>query len=508
MSRGVRWFFIGSVVLVTLAGCGRGFFQYAEREPWRREAEVACLNSGTVKEGAGLVRISPIEGPGMCGADFPLKVSALGEGSALGYVDEPVRPPGADSERRPSGRAAALADVAAAALCAPRSRNMRRPTNPARRCRSNRPAPCPHISAAYPQQQVLGAPPSNLQAPPDWQRDRSRTPAELQLGAGTPCSRAAGRKRRCRRIAALCAAGRRAHGPPQPQTVPQPLPPLGPPRDPQMAAATPIEVKPAATLACPIVSALDRWFANAVQPAAHKWFNQPVVEIKQISAYSCRGMNGQAGAHISEHAFGNALDIAAFVLADGHRITVKDGWKGSPEEQGFLRDVQGSACDQFTTVLAPGSNQFHYDHIHVDLMRRASGRRICQPGAVDGEVVASLARKNPRYARRGRSSRRRRAATIRRSSRAAIRSPGAATPAAAIRPPPARSPRGGPGSRTRRPRISTGSRSRGRGRRSTGARATATRSIERLLGSGRSCIARYRGVEPASLPARPCVSRE
>ena len=125
-----------------------------------------------------------------------------------------------------------------------------------------------------------------------------------------------------------------------------------------MAAATPIEVKPAATLACPIVSALDRWFANAVQPAARKWFNQPVVEIKQISAYSCRGMNGKPGAHISEHAFGNALDIAAFVLADGHRITVKDGWKGAPEEQGFLRDVQGSACDQFTTVLAPGSNQY------------------------------------------------------------------------------------------------------------------------------------------------------
>src|SRR4029079_15614235 len=122
-------------------------------------------------------------------------------------------------------------------------------------------------------------------------------------------------------------------GPPRsaqsvPQSVPQSLPPLGPARNPQLAAATPIEVKPMATLACPILSALDRWFANAVQPAAQKWFNQPVVEIKQISAYSCRGMNGQAGAPISEHAFGNALDIAAFVLADGHRITVKGGWKG------------------------------------------------------------------------------------------------------------------------------------------------------------------------------------
>jgi hypothetical protein len=166
------------------------------------------------------------------------------------------------------------------------------------------------------------------------------------------------------------------------------------------AASGPVEVRPAATLACPIVSALDRWFANAVQPAAQKWFGQPVVEIKQISAYSCRGMNGNPNAHISEHAFGNALDIAAFILADGHRITVKNGWIGTAEEQGFLRDVQGSACDQFTTVLAPGSNRFHYDHIHVDLMRRASGRRICQPGAVDGEVVAARVRKGPAYASR------------------------------------------------------------------------------------------------------------
>ena len=81
-------------------------------------------------------------------------------------------------------------------------------------------------------------------------------------------------------------------------------------------------------------------------------------------------MNGNPRARISEHAFGNALDIAAFTLADGRKITVKNGWHGLPEEQGFLRDVQGAACEQFTTVLAPGSNVFHYDHIHVDLMRR------------------------------------------------------------------------------------------------------------------------------------------
>src|SRR5262249_36388711 len=115
---------------------------------------------------------------------------------------------------------------------------------------------------------------------------------------------------------------------------------------------------------------------------------QPVVGIKQISAYSCRGMNDDSNARISEHAFGNALDIAAFTLADGRTITVKDGWHGAPAEQGFLRDVQGAACTLFTTVLAPGSDAYHHDHMHVDLMRRSSGHVICQPAAIPGEAAS------------------------------------------------------------------------------------------------------------------------
>jgi hypothetical protein len=172
----------------------------------------------------------------------------------------------------------------------------------------------------------------------------------------------------------------------------EPLPRLGPPRSPIMTATVgPVEVSPPATLACPIVAALDQWIASSVQPAALRWFRQPVVEIKQISAYSCRGMNGNPNAHISEHAFGNALDVAEFDLADGHVVSVQYGWRGTPEEQGFLHDVQSAACDQFATVLAPGANVYHYNHIHVDLMRRASGRRICEPSAIPGEVAAARA---------------------------------------------------------------------------------------------------------------------
>ncbi len=377
MTRGVRLYLVGSFVLVSLAGCGRGFFQSAEREPWRAEAEVACLKSGTVKENADLVRISPISGPGICGAEFPLKVAALGESSAsFGFADD-VRPPAGIGGSQP-----------------------RWPVS----------QPSYSTSQSYPEAAVrqpgYGATsngPVSLNAPgisPD--QNEINLPAEGSPGAY------GGTQYLDRQANPQQTYPQRDRYPVQPSNSresaasgPQdPLPRLGPSHGNPVAAFGPVAVTPTATLACPIVSALDRWLADSVQPLAMRWFGARVVEIKQISAYSCRGMNGNSRAHISEHAFGNALDIAAFTLADGRRITVKDGWKGMPEEQGFLRDVQGAACQQFNTVLAPGSNVYHYDHIHVDLMRRASRRVICQPAAVSGEEIASRASQRNPYASR------------------------------------------------------------------------------------------------------------
>src|SRR3978361_2525600 len=101
MAHGVRLVLAGSFVLVSWAGCVRGFFKSAEREPWRAEAEVACLKSGAVKENPDLVRINPISGPGVCGAEFPLKVAALGEASStLGFADD-LRPPGTINGNQP-----------------------------------------------------------------------------------------------------------------------------------------------------------------------------------------------------------------------------------------------------------------------------------------------------------------------------------------------------------------------------------------------------------------------
>jgi len=440
--RGVRWYLVGSLILAVLAGCKQIAFE--EREPWRHEAEEACLKGGSVKQGPAVVLIEPISGPGVCGADFPLKVGELGENGPLGYADEAMRPP---SDVPQSGQtyphqayprpAPSPSAYPSDARSYPYPADDRMPPDPRYRAaptyRSPQgyPANAPFaVNPDYPADTRL--PPRGDYRPPDPYEpappypDAARTPPRYMQSAPSPYPRAEPDG-----PVSLSAPGidpprgdregdyqapLPRYGSP-PRTVParesplfrpepraRPAPfssnypgggqsvPMSPSRSPLASVATTASVSPPATLACPIVSSLNRWIAEAVQPAAMKWFGQPVTGIKQISAYSCRGMNGNPNAHISEHAFGNALDIASFVLADGHVITVEKGWHGAAEEQGFLRDVQAAACELFTTVLAPGSNVYHYNHIHVDLMRHAGGRRICQPGAVSGDVVASRAR--------------------------------------------------------------------------------------------------------------------
>ena len=141
-----------------------------------------------------------------------------------------------------------------------------------------------------------------------------------------------------------------------------------------------VVLKQRMTLGCPALAEAEAWLADTIQPAANLYFGQSVAEIN-AGSYACRGRNNQVGAKLSEHSFGNAIDVMSFKLADGYVITVKGGWRGTEAEQGFLREVFIGACQRFTTVLAPGSNVFHYDHIHVDLARHDPRglKRICQP---------------------------------------------------------------------------------------------------------------------------------
>ncbi|MEJ0013435.1 MAG: extensin family protein [Bauldia sp.] len=142
-----------------------------------------------------------------------------------------------------------------------------------------------------------------------------------------------------------------------------------------------VELGPAATLGCPITAAVEGWLNDAVQPAAIAWFGEPITDIKQISAYSCRPRNNESGERLSEHAFGNALDVAGFRLADGRMITVKHDWSlGDDATRSFLREVLAAACERFKTVLGPGV-KYHGDHFHLDLAHHneAGTSRYCRP---------------------------------------------------------------------------------------------------------------------------------
>lgn len=187
------------------------------------------------------------------------------------------------------------------------------------------------------------------------------------------------------------------------------------------------------TMTCQMIPVLDRWTQDVVQPAAMQQFGTSVTEIETAGSYSCRRINGSGT--LSEHAFGNAMDVTGFKLADGRRIKVgkgfvlpstetfemsaedysdassyaprakareeweelvlqslgegdggSDGYDEPPQQTyasqagqdfAFLDQVRAGACSDFATVLGPGQAD-HEDHLHFDLAHRRSGKRVCK----------------------------------------------------------------------------------------------------------------------------------
>ena len=224
MARCVRPVAFLGAALLALSGCG--VFERAERPAWRAQAEKACLAEGRVRPSASIRALSPIDGPGVCGMEHPLRVAALKDGA--------------------------------------------------------------------------------------------------------------------------------------------------------------IPLDKAVVIDCPMVEALEDWLDSVVQPAAMKRFGVGVTELDVFGAYSCRTIDNLAGERLSEHAFGNAIDVSGFALADGRKIVIVRDWKRTDtQESAFLHEAQAGACGVFTTVLAPGADPFHYNHFHLDLAmhgRTSTGpRRYCRP---------------------------------------------------------------------------------------------------------------------------------
>ncbi len=122
---------------------------------------------------------------------------------------------------------------------------------------------------------------------------------------------------------------------------------------------------------CDVARSLTMWVRDTVQPSAREFLGSPVVRLESMGAYACRNIVGNpaVSGNRSEHATGNAIDIAGFVLADGRRVTVETGWNGGDNERAFLRSVRAGGCKRFQTVLSPDYNAAHYNHLHFDMGR-------------------------------------------------------------------------------------------------------------------------------------------
>ncbi len=132
-------------------------------------------------------------------------------------------------------------------------------------------------------------------------------------------------------------------------------------------------------MTCPLASSFTDWARYGVAPAAKHYLGSEVVKIETMGTFNCRAVNGSRSGKLSEHAFANAVDVSAFVLRDGRRISVLNGWRGSSEEQAFLRRLHQSACKRFGTALGPEYNAAHANHFHFDMAKSTSnGTAYCR----------------------------------------------------------------------------------------------------------------------------------
>ncbi|HEX2137434.1 MAG TPA: extensin family protein [Microvirga sp.] len=147
--------------------------------------------------------------------------------------------------------------------------------------------------------------------------------------------------------------------------------------DPVLVSGLPdgLEVKPPALMTCPLAEALARWTLDTLTAEADRLLQTAATGLLIGTSYECRQQ--RSGAKLSEHAFGNGVDVMGFEFEKRSPIAVGSHPEGSPEAE-FQAAVHKGACAVFTTVLGPGSDAAHGDHLHLDMRGRRGGYRICQ----------------------------------------------------------------------------------------------------------------------------------
>jgi hypothetical protein len=125
----------------------------------------------------------------------------------------------------------------------------------------------------------------------------------------------------------------------------------------------------APVITCPAALGYAFWSRHVVQPAARDLLGAPIARVEHYGTYACRNVYGRAEGRRSEHAFANALDVAAFRTTTGRQVSVVRDFRRDDARGRFLRRVRDGACPWFRAVLSPDYNAAHRDHLHLDYGR-------------------------------------------------------------------------------------------------------------------------------------------
>ena len=152
-----------------------------------------------------------------------------------------------------------------------------------------------------------------------------------------------------------------------------------------ITAVAGVALMPPATQTCDMGAALAGWISNSVKPAAAEKLGTDITVIHTATSYNCRRRNNGSSGKMSEHSKANGLDLSGFSFARDKKVAVEGSWgeglldaAGLSRGGSFLDTIRKSACSYFTTVLGPGSDPYHGDHFHIDVLRRKNDYRICQ----------------------------------------------------------------------------------------------------------------------------------
>ena len=122
---------------------------------------------------------------------------------------------------------------------------------------------------------------------------------------------------------------------------------------------------------------MAKWNSQSVQVLAKHILGQKVAKIKSLGIYNCRTVNRREASNLSQHAYGLAIDIAGFVLADGTHINLRENYDGTDKKRHFLKAIEKQACQYFSTNISPLDNERHNNHFHFDLKFKDNKQQYC-----------------------------------------------------------------------------------------------------------------------------------